>query len=42
MIERLDVQLDVAAKFGERRVGKLYMPAHREIRAIDLENETGA
>src|ERR1019366_6290375 len=41
MIERLDVDFEVLAKFSSGRIGELYMTPHREVRTIDLENESG-
>src|SRR5438105_2280363 len=40
VIERLDVHFDSLAKVAEAQILELHMPAHREIRAVDLEDKT--
>src|SRR6516164_7629607 len=39
MIECLDMQLNGFAKFSEAKVLELHMTAHREVRAVNLEDE---
>src|ERR1700722_18882778 len=42
MVERLDMQLGDLAKLGRAGASELNMAAHREVRAIDLQQEAGA
>ena len=41
VVERLDVQAGHGPKFVEAQRSELDVPPHREIRAVDLENEPG-
>ncbi len=40
-VERLDVQLHRLAEPGEIEIRVLRVPAHREIRAVDLQHDAG-
>ena len=42
MVERLDVQLGDLAKLGRAGAGELDVAAHREVGAIDLQQEARA
>src|SRR6185437_1260029 len=42
MVERLDMQLGDLAKLGRAGAGELDVAAHREVRAIDLQQEARA
>ena len=41
MVERLDVEPHLVAEFGESEPGILDVPAHREVGAVELQDETG-
>src|SRR5260370_41337531 len=40
MVEHLDMELDRLAEVGEAQILELNMAAHREVRTVDLHNES--